>query len=188
MGESQRRIIDKVNELSIFDCLTETINSLLGTLELYYPDDIRRRVCDLLSKHSKQFQTVMPLLVEHFSEQDLSNDEIENQIQKFYESVILDCRKGKNLPQYANLCLYAAATCMNTGIYVVCRNEFGRSRWSYFPPLFTYEGQPENVLEYITMAMTSEKKFYKVTSDNTFPRVPNATGVVGMYLEALQGI
>lgn len=94
----------------------------------------------------------MFLLVENVP----SNNPTEDQLKAFYETVISDCNDGKNLHQYTQLLLYAASTCINSPIYVV-RNEFGRSRWSYFQPLFTYEGQPKSVLKYITMAMTSKK-------------------------------
>ncbi|XP_045159450.2 uncharacterized protein LOC123524905 [Mercenaria mercenaria] len=84
------------------------------------------------------------------------------------------------------LCLYAAATCINTPIYILSRNEIGQMQWSYFQPLFRYDGQPECVISYVTMYMSSDKTFHKVESNDMLAPKPNATGLVGLYMSILE--
>lgn len=193
--DSQKRVIDRSQGDSLFECLAQAIDCsskkvsrrdvLSDSLDRFKnPEAIRSSICDLLSKHSKQFQSVIFFLADNVP---FSDNQTENKITEFYETVISDCKDGRNLHQYTKLCLFAASTCINTPIYVVCRNEFSRSRWSYFQPLFTYNGQPESVLKYVTMAMTSENIFYNVESREVSVPKPNATGLVGMYIEALEG-
>lgn len=190
--ESENRVIDRRKGFSLFDCLEKAINSaserLLRTTSVQvHRDEIRNSICDLLLDNSTQFQSVIYLLVENFPSQESQSSPTETQIKEFYEVVISDYIDGRNLHQYTKLILYAASTCINTPIYVVCRNEFNRSCWSYFQPLFTYKGQPESVLKYVTMAMTSENMFYNVESRDVSGREPKAPGLVGMYLDAFEG-
>ena len=201
--ENENRVVYD-NGHTFFDCLAVTIKSMLlriqtqtnprttgeTTIENFKKADfIQTSVVDLLSKKDKLFKSVLVLLVDDVPEKALSNGQSENEghMDTFYQSVIQDCRGGKNNPSYMKLCIYAAATCINTPIYILCTNETEGMQWTYFKPLLKYEGQPVAVINYVTMFMASDSTFHTIESQDRATPKPIASCLVGMYLSFLEG-
>ncbi|XP_045159446.2 uncharacterized protein LOC123524904 [Mercenaria mercenaria] len=208
--EAENRTVDNEG-CSMYECLANTIQCVFSrtpvqrnvnssgsdndgshTIEEYTnAENIQKGVAGLLATHSKQFQSVLVLLVEDVPVEVLPNNRSENKkyekkLENFYNKIISDCSDGSAYQTYINLCIYAAATCINTPIYILSTNETGHKQWSYFQPLFRYEGQPECVISYVTMYMLSEKAFHKIESHDISAPQPEATGLVGMYLSILE--
>ncbi|XP_045159445.2 uncharacterized protein LOC123524903 [Mercenaria mercenaria] len=212
--ESENKIIDNYG-CPLYECLANTVRCLLSRIPVrrkstsrdagtsvdidlsrsieYYTnkENIQTSVVDLLTKHSKQFKSVLVLLVDDVPEEALPNNQSEDKDYKkhmkiFYEKVIVNCKSGSTYLPYVVLCIYVVATCVNTPIYILTENEIGQRQWAYFQPLFQYDGQPESVIEYVTMYMSRDKVFHKVECDDNSAPVPHATGLVGMYLWSLE--
>ncbi|XP_060558581.1 uncharacterized protein LOC132718859 [Ruditapes philippinarum] len=201
--EAENRVVEE-DGFTLFDCLALNIKTLLlrlpdrnntgnahvTTIEDYTSSGfIKRSVVDLLSKHKKQ--SVLTILVDNFPPEVLPNSqseskEIEAHLERFYQRVMEDCQKDDKYVPYARLCIYAAATCLNTPIYILCVREAREMEWTYFKPLFTFPGQPASVFRYVTMFLSSDNAFHGVESHDQSARAPVARGLVGMYMSKLK--
>ena len=86
-----------------------------------------------------------------------------------------------------NLWIYAAATCINTPLYILCANETGEMKWTFYQPLFKFEGQPTAAIHYIAMYMFSANVFHAINLHDISAPKPIARGLVGNYLSILEG-
>ncbi|XP_060574167.1 uncharacterized protein LOC132731886 [Ruditapes philippinarum] len=203
--EAENRVVED-DGYTLFGCLALCIKNLLlritarnknkttqgTTIEDYTkPDVIKKGVVDLLSKHKKQFKSVLTILVDDIPPEVLSNSQTESKeseadLDTFYQRVIEDCKSDEKYKPYAKLCIYAAATCINTPIYILCVSEAGEMQWTYFKPLFKFEGQPEAVITYVTMFISSDNTFHGIESHDQSAPKPVARGLVGMYMSILE--
>ncbi|XP_060558566.1 uncharacterized protein LOC132718845 [Ruditapes philippinarum] len=204
--EAENRVVED-DGYTLFGCLALNITNLLlriparnknkttqgtKTIEEYTkPDVIKKGAVDLLSKHKKQFKSVLTILVDDNTPEALPNSQSESKeseahMETFYQRVIEDCKSDEKYKPYAKLCIYAAATCINTPIYIASVNEAGEMQWTYFKPLFKFEGQPEAVINYVTMFISSDNTFHGIESHDQSALVPVARGLVGMYMSFLE--
>ncbi|XP_053395336.1 uncharacterized protein LOC128555789 [Mercenaria mercenaria] len=200
LREESENMVVQMEELQLFECLANSVEFTLSRLQdhnsgkgkakvpnniRYYKtsENIKASVVDLLKKHPKQLQPILNILVDNVHMQEEPKD----REQLLYEMVIRDCRMGYNYQIYVKLFLYAAATCINTPIYILEVNEIGDLQWTYYQPLFRFEEQPRCVIKYLTMYMTQMKTFYRIEQHDLSTPAPVATGILGMYLKMLKG-
>lgn len=194
--ESENRVV-QTNGLELYECITSCINDIISRTaghsvgeqcdtncinKLTKSGCLQAAVVSLLMKHSKQFQSVLNMLIDNV--QGFNDD-----VKQLYDMVISDCRRGSNHQVYTKLLLYATATCINTPIYILHTNEIGKLHWVFYEPLFIYEEQVKHCIKNITMYMSALKTFYPINQhDLVGQENPNATGQLGMYLDILKGI
>jgi hypothetical protein len=161
-------------------------------MEIYTSSDfLHEKVVDLLLTHAAQIMPVLSLLCDNVptaamqNEQEMSKEQ-EKHLNTFYQTVIEDCLIG-TYDSFPMLCLYAAATCLQTPIYILCENQIGKMQWAYYQPLLQCDGQPDG-FKYLTMFMSPQKKFHAIVSNDGKAGIPIAKGLIGMYCSILEGI
>ena len=198
--EYGNRVVDDVG-YTLFECLAVIINSLLFEIQTQKktkitdtakikkfrkPQFIQKCVLHLLTKHDKQFKSALIFLVDDISENKHGIKNIEDHIDTFYQSVIDDCKRDCKNQSYMKLYIYAAATCINTPIYIISKDKSGRMQVTFFKPLFNYDGQSAAVFDHVAMFVSFENTFHVIMSNDMSTR-PAARGLIGMYLSILEG-
>lgn len=193
--EMKNRVIDQ-DAYDLYDCLASLIDRHLARderevkehlKELTNPENIRRTLVQFLSEHSRPIMGVLPLLDAHYplKKKEVNAKDYQHSIERYFQNVLFMCWARTKYHYYLELCLFAAATCLNVHIYILSRNEVGKLQWQFVNP-WQYEGQRRNVLPYLTMYMSQSKKFFRIESRDWYAEPPTALGQVGTYLQILE--
>lgn len=202
--ESKNRVLYETGH-SLYGCLNECLDSLLQDMTKRHPmekyeqelngfrstKELKSKTLTLLKDHAKNFKVVLSLVVkesrvEEPNRGESNSTDYHHRLDDFYSEVVSHC-EGEGDKNQINLSLYAVATCINTPIYVITED----NQWQYIQPLFEYQGQPKRVLRYtryITMYLSSEKRFHRIESNDHMAPPPKAEGIVGMYVKILEEI